>query len=160
MFRNLSCFFLRNAQLPSKFWSTPPPPSMPITTSQRHFLRTTDPAQILPLNVSDTRHTLASRLPKRACRLLVFLFLSSSAFVWFYSRHIGEDLPAFGDITVDYSLPPLYEAYHDYERHLPQHNLSLPFPEGRDAKFFWVPNHVTSERVPLMTCGPWDESSP
>jgi hypothetical protein len=38
----------------------------------------------------------------------------------------------------------LYEAYHDYERHLPQHNLSLPFPEGRDAKFFWAANHVTS----------------
>jgi hypothetical protein len=41
----------------------------------------------------------------------------------------------------------LYEAYHDYERHLPQHNLSLPFPEGRDAKFFWAANHVTSMNI-------------
>lgn len=43
-----------------------------------------------------------------------------------------------------HSLPPLYEQYHDYERHLPQHNLSLPFPEGRDAKFLWAANHVIS----------------
>lgn len=119
---------------------------MPPVKNPRHLLRTSDPAQILPLKVSDTRPVLTSRRPKRCCRLLVILFLSSWALVWFYSRHTGEDLPASEEIPSDHALPPLYEAYHDYERHLPQHNLSLPFPEGRDAKFFWAPNHVIGER--------------
>ena len=76
----------------------------------------------------------------------MLLLLSSSALFWLYSHHTGRNSPANEQVPVDYTLPPLYEAYHDYERRLPQHNLSLPFPEGRDAKFFWAPNHVTGER--------------
>lgn len=119
--------------------------AMPSFTTQRHILRTSDPAQILPLKLSDTRPTTTSRLRKRCCRLLVVLFLSFWALFWLYNHQPGEDSPASEENTTNHSLPPLYEAYHDYERHLPQHNLSLPFPEGRDAKFFWVPNHVTGE---------------
>ncbi|KAK7055711.1 hypothetical protein R3P38DRAFT_2848631 [Favolaschia claudopus] len=37
--------------------------------------------------------------------------------------------------------PPLYEAYHERERHFPQHNLSLPDPEGSHAKYLWADNH-------------------
>lgn len=38
-------------------------------------------------------------------------------------------------------LPPLYEKYIDYEREMPQHSLSLPYPEGKHAKFLWFANH-------------------
>ncbi|KAJ6586421.1 hypothetical protein DFH09DRAFT_1359751 [Mycena vulgaris] len=37
--------------------------------------------------------------------------------------------------------PPLYEKYRERERHFPQHNLSLPYPEGSHAKFLWAANH-------------------
>ncbi|KAJ7785211.1 hypothetical protein DFH07DRAFT_975793, partial [Mycena maculata] len=37
--------------------------------------------------------------------------------------------------------PPLYEEYRELERNLPQHNLSLPYPEGTHAKFLWAANH-------------------
>ncbi|KAJ7024495.1 hypothetical protein C8F04DRAFT_1131254 [Mycena alexandri] len=37
--------------------------------------------------------------------------------------------------------PPLYEEYHRRERNLPQHNLSLPYPDGSHAKFLWTANH-------------------
>ncbi|KAJ7881139.1 hypothetical protein B0H14DRAFT_2706275 [Mycena olivaceomarginata] len=37
--------------------------------------------------------------------------------------------------------PPLYEEYREHERHLPQHNASLPYPEGSHAKFLWADNH-------------------
>ena len=121
---------------------------MPHGKSPRH------PAQILPLKVSDTRPASTSRLPRRCCRLLTILFLSFWALVWFYNRHTREDSPASEEITA--SLPPLYEAYHDYERHLPQNNLSLPFPEGRDAKFFWAPNHVVREHRCLLVRGHWE----
>ncbi|KAL6307747.1 hypothetical protein BKA93DRAFT_727123 [Sparassis latifolia] len=40
--------------------------------------------------------------------------------------------------------PPLYSDYHQRELQLPQHNLSLPFPEGRHGKYFWVGNHARS----------------
>ncbi|KAG9309925.1 hypothetical protein JVU11DRAFT_9957 [Chiua virens] len=113
--------------------------------AQRHLFRTSDPAQILPLKTSDTRPPLTTRIPKRCFRLLVFLLLSFSALVWLYRRSPpGIEPFEDEDDAAEHTLPPLYEAYHDYERHLPQHNLSLPFPEGRDAKFFWVPNHVTA----------------
>ncbi|THV07951.1 hypothetical protein K435DRAFT_772286 [Dendrothele bispora CBS 962.96] len=38
--------------------------------------------------------------------------------------------------------PPLYEEWHAYERSLPQHDLSLPPPEGRAAKFVFMANHA------------------
>ncbi|KZP13237.1 hypothetical protein FIBSPDRAFT_960782 [Athelia psychrophila] len=43
------------------------------------------------------------------------------------------------------ALPPLYEAYHAAERALPQHNPNARFPDGKDAKFFWVANHAQNQ---------------
>ncbi|KAF8215071.1 hypothetical protein K438DRAFT_1460844, partial [Mycena galopus ATCC 62051] len=36
--------------------------------------------------------------------------------------------------------PPSYKIYHGRERRLPQHNLSLPYPDGSHAKFLWADN--------------------
>ncbi|KAG2147827.1 uncharacterized protein EDB93DRAFT_1145545 [Suillus bovinus] len=96
----------------------------------------------LPLNNSDT-WLPSSRfsLTRRCTRLLMGLILLS-LFLFFSRTKLS--LPSWPqDQSEHHSLPPLYEEYHDYERRLPQHNLSLPFPEGRDAKFFWAANHVT-----------------
>lgn len=41
-------------------------------------------------------------------------------------------------------LPPLYKEYSAAEEQLPQHDLTLPFPEGRHAKYIWFSNHVRS----------------
>jgi hypothetical protein len=41
-------------------------------------------------------------------------------------------------------LPPLYKQYSASEEQLPQHNLNLPFPDGRHAKYIWFSNHVRS----------------
>lgn len=38
--------------------------------------------------------------------------------------------------------PPLYEEYIEYERHFPQHDPDLPFPEGKHAKFIYFGNHA------------------
>ncbi|KAH0836495.1 hypothetical protein J3R83DRAFT_8131 [Lanmaoa asiatica] len=125
--------------------------TMPSARSQKHLLRTSDPAHILPLKVSDTRPASTSRPFKRCCRLLIILFLSFWALVWLYNRYPEEGSPGSEENAADHALPPLYEAYHDYERRLPQHNLSLPFPEGRDAKFFWVPNHPRVGETPCRS---------
>ncbi|KAI0646357.1 hypothetical protein C8Q79DRAFT_1050023 [Trametes meyenii] len=40
-------------------------------------------------------------------------------------------------------LPPLYSRFHEAELALPQHNVSLPFPEGREGKYLWIANHAS-----------------
>ncbi|ESK93147.1 ATP:ADP antiporter [Moniliophthora roreri MCA 2997] len=50
-------------------------------------------------------------------------------------------LPA-QDPLGDGSLPPLYEQYHEYERNLPQHDMELPAPDGKSARFIFSANHA------------------
>ena len=99
---------------------------------------------VLPLKHSDSRPPPRQYYTKRCCRVILLLVT-----LWVFVL-LSPRQPPTQDWTQlreaeDNSrtrLPPLYESYHDYERHLPQHNLSLPYPEGRDAKFFWAANHV------------------
>ncbi|KAI6095656.1 hypothetical protein EV401DRAFT_2062431 [Pisolithus croceorrhizus] len=106
---------------------------------------------VLPVSHSDLRLPSRPYFTKRSARVLLILALVSCALVVFRLGHSTRDdasqylyLGAMEDNSTENGLPPLYESYHDYERHLPQHNLSLPYPEGRDAKFFWAANHVHS----------------
>ncbi|KAK7443273.1 hypothetical protein VKT23_015870 [Stygiomarasmius scandens] len=39
-------------------------------------------------------------------------------------------------------LPPLYEEWHEQERKFPQHDLKLPPPEGRVAKYLFMADHA------------------
>ncbi|THV05823.1 hypothetical protein K435DRAFT_789854 [Dendrothele bispora CBS 962.96] len=39
-------------------------------------------------------------------------------------------------------LPPLYEEWHEQEQKLPQHDLTLPPPEGRMSRFLFMGGHV------------------
>ncbi|KAJ7575646.1 hypothetical protein C8J56DRAFT_1119219 [Mycena floridula] len=67
-----------------------------------------------------------------------------------YSRALGGILLVavmtavflyWSSITGDSSLPPLFQKYHAAERKYPQHDESLPFPEGKHAKFIHFQNH-------------------
>ncbi|KAG2346858.1 hypothetical protein BDR05DRAFT_877897 [Suillus weaverae] len=111
-------------------------------TSNKHP-RPSD-SSTLPLSNSDMKSASRFSLTRRCTRLLTGLILV--CLFLFFSR-TKTTVPSWlqeQSLVEKHSLPPLYEEYHDYERHLPQHNLSLPFPEGRDAKFFWAANHVTN----------------
>lgn len=39
-------------------------------------------------------------------------------------------------------IPPSYDSIREFERHLPQHNLSLPFPEGEHGIYLRFPGHI------------------
>lgn len=80
----------------------------------------------------------SSCLPRRYGRLLVAgaVFLSILGLLYSYN----QESTSFFDLYD--GTPPSYSKYHEHERNLPQHNLSLPAPEGRHAKFFWARNHV------------------
>ncbi|KAI1798153.1 hypothetical protein LXA43DRAFT_11575 [Ganoderma leucocontextum] len=43
----------------------------------------------------------------------------------------------------NYPLPPLYRRFHEAELKLPQHDPSLPLPEGRNGRYLWVANHAS-----------------
>ena len=40
----------------------------------------------------------------------------------------------------DANIPPSFEEFYEIERRYPQHNASLPFPEGKDGRYLWVSN--------------------
>jgi hypothetical protein len=102
------------------------------------------------------------------CKLnRVFLFVFLVFFLLFFSFTIPDKLyvhpRGFVDLFTGSKLqssPPTYEAYDRRERALPQHNLDLPFPEGRDGRYVkftcqvqklgW--NNVLNELCVLSVC--------
>ena len=44
---------------------------------------------------------------------------------------------------VDLDLPPAYERLKKWEMDLPQHDLDLPFPEGRTGRYVLFKNQIT-----------------
>lgn len=107
------------------------------------------PLSVLPIyateRISVTRHF--SRKHARYYLLALFSF-SSLCLLWTTKRGtISFDYPTFGHTTAadaDNAIqyPPLYEEWHERERHLPQHNLSLPYPEGAYGEYLYASNHV------------------
>lgn len=45
--------------------------------------------------------------------------------------------------------PPDYAEWHENEEALPQHNQSLPLPEGREGRYVYFSEHVKS--TPVLT---------
>ena len=39
-------------------------------------------------------------------------------------------------------VPPSFSDVREFERRLPQHDLSLPFPEGEKGKYLRFPEHI------------------
>lgn len=93
---------------------------------------------ILPTGKSSSSRRPPVGFPKRYIRIAVLVIIFLVAVVFFNGVESIETLLGY------HRQPPLYGKYHEYEDQLPQHNLDLPYPEGRDAKYFWASNHVDS----------------
>ncbi len=101
------------------------------------------------------RNRSKSLLTRRYARVLLLgLVVLSVIALFFHSDTIKESLPF--PISPMSNMPPIYEQYHEYERNLPQHDLSLPPPDGKHAKFIYFANHahgalpVLMRHVPLI----------
>ncbi|KAH9936916.1 hypothetical protein B0H21DRAFT_698938 [Amylocystis lapponica] len=73
--------------------------------------------------------------------ILIAFTLNVAAVLWF----VGPARDVVADIRVlvgNAERPPLFESYHENEVLLPQHNPDLPFPEGRDGKYLYWPDHI------------------
>jgi hypothetical protein len=94
-----------------------------------------DTGKNLPLPVSAV--FAGGRAYRRWIILVVVLVV-----VGIYGRSkYHEYKPEFigGHLTSD---PPTYKKLREYERNLPQHNFSLPFPEGRQGRYVRFSNQI------------------
>lgn len=52
-------------------------------------------------------------------------------------------------------LPPLFDDIYEYERLLPQHDETLPYPEGANGEYFYAANHVWGEEMLQYAFSQW-----
>lgn len=99
---------------------------------------------ILPPYDLDTRKTSLrdARLPRRVSRLLVLIMVSMTLLGLYSLLDFEEESWIPSHFPWEERPPPLYSKYHRLEHALPQHNLDLPYPEGKDGKYFWISEHV------------------
>ncbi|PFH46474.1 hypothetical protein AMATHDRAFT_43580 [Amanita thiersii Skay4041] len=94
----------------------------------------------------DTPHpscwSRVSLLPKRYTRILFALFIALVIYVFAFPTR-AKDWTAFPSeaFPTRDGMPPLYKQYREWEAHLPAHNPSLPYPDGKHAKFILFGNH-------------------
>lgn len=106
--------------------------------------------------------SLHPRRHARAC-FAVLALLSLACLLWTSALRLNWSQPIFpsqpkadptlppskGDTGANKDLPPLYDEWYEYERSMPQHNVSLPFPEGASGLYFYPANHVWGEHRAL-----------
>ena len=115
--------------------------------------------RVLPLWTSDSSRSPTASLepatgsfkffniPKRYTRLLSLLILTTLILVLLTGF---DQLPYYFYLNWR-KLPPLYDQFNEFERRLPQHDLSLPYPEGKHAKFIHFANHQDGERAQVFS---------
>lgn len=81
---------------------------------------------------------------RRHLRTLGFASLSLFALGLYYSSGSMKKVDVSSATP---SLPPLYEAYIEKERQLPQHQSVTPAEPGSGKKYLWFANHVRGESM-------------
>lgn len=83
-----------------------------------------------------------SSFRRRVCVACLALLLIIGGTISFYG--LTELKTKISNIKYGYiqqkTFPPTFDRYYDMERAYPQHNASLPFPEGENGRFMWVSN--------------------
>ena len=82
-------------------------------------------------------------IPRRYARVVIALGVGFLVYLFFFARQIEQDwsnYPQEAWATLD-GNPPTYNQYLEYERHLPAHNLDLPYPDGKHAKYIYFASH-------------------
>ena len=71
--------------------------------------------------------------------LLVFYFFISFTPTF---TLVVDPPPALPPALPDLDQPPTYKRLREWETNLPQHNLDLPFPEGRTGRYVFFKNQI------------------
>jgi hypothetical protein len=73
--------------------------------------------------------------------LFYFIFLAQRSRDVFNWKDLPQALQALQP-SIDLDRPPEYKRLKRWEMDLPQHNLDLPFPEGRTGRYVLFKNQV------------------
>ena len=97
-----------------------------------------------------TKRGFFTEVPSRVPRHLrnKKFVLSLTFFIFFFTILYFRS----GDLTADsddnaVSYPEIFVELYEQERLMPQHNSSLPFPEGENGRFMWVSNQIWGTSV-------------
>ena len=83
------------------------------------------------------QNPLRPRSPRELCYACIHVLTPRRVFTFVTSVF------AFLVLGVLWSgIPPTYENIREFERRLPQHNVSLPFPEGENGMYLRFPDHL------------------
>ena len=80
--------------------------------------------------------------PRRFILYGLFLVLASTTYFIISNRSSPSPSP---ETTIDLDQldePPTYKNLIEWESNLPQHNLDLPFPEGRTGRYVLFKNQI------------------
>lgn len=72
----------------------------------------------------------------------VFLARPTGRYIYGSQPIVGQKAEPLSDLIKDNPFPPKYERLIEWERNLPQHNLDLPFPEGRTGRYVKFTNQI------------------
>lgn len=136
-------------------------PFLSLHSSSKNYAYSLLPTSTSPERPTSNRAHMSPRvagifIPRRYARICVtticavalFIFvpfdlysLYPTSALWTRSAYPPYPVPLDTPPTND-TRPPLYQRYTEYEKILSQHDESLPFPEGKHAKFVYFANHA------------------
>ena len=119
----------------------------------------------------------SSILPRpRSLRVHIFclLFLATIAFFFRYNyfKYLSTPTPDDPDYLLYFlrglpkpengTSPPRFYEWHDREKRLPQHDVNLPYPQGREGRYIRFSNQVwgTSKIIFVFSAATAQQRSP
>jgi hypothetical protein len=87
-------------------------------------------------------------LPRRFRGSFLVLFVFGAIALLFRLNHLSSSIQNDLLIVLQDLLqpegwyPPRFYEWHDREKQLPQHDLDLPYPQGREGRYIRFSNHV------------------
>jgi len=75
---------------------------------------------------------------------IIVLTLYAASYQPYHASFLHSIAPSFAPFSQvpDLDQPPTYERLKKWEKDLPQHDLDLPYPEGRTGRYVFFKNQV------------------
>ncbi|KAH8119774.1 hypothetical protein DFH11DRAFT_1685277 [Phellopilus nigrolimitatus] len=94
--------------------------------------------ELLPARATFVRHIAHPYTARRRallCCVIAFI-VGAAVYIHFYGVK-------FFRTNIQYNtdnIPPTFDRFYQLERDYPQHDVTLPFPEGENGRFIWISN--------------------
>lgn len=110
---------------------------------QRSLMKKENEYELLPPNTNTMPLQRLSRISHMRRKTLFLACISVPLLLfglyYHYHEHVEAVVQTVKEMVTD-KLPPNYERFYDMERKYPQHDITLPYPEGQYGRYLWVSN--------------------